>query len=289
MNHAVAGIDVGSQSTKVVILDDERILATVTLKTGESAEAEVRQAMDEALRQAQVTLDELQNVVSTGAGRMSAPFARTQRSTATCLARGARFLFPRARTVVDAGAESSTAIRLSADGAVEDSVTNDRCAGGSGTFLDNMSQMLRIPLGELGAESLKATHAEQIVNKCAVFAESEVISLVHRVPPVPVADIVAGIHESMVDRLFALAQRVGAQHDLVMSGGVAKDVGVVRAMEARLRTGVSVPDDPQLVAALGAALIAQQDLDPTERMEARNSDAAESNAITKESANEHVE
>jgi predicted CoA-substrate-specific enzyme activase len=258
MNHAVAGIDVGSQSTKVVILDDERILATVKLKTGESAEAEVRQAMDEALRQAQVTLDELQNVVSTGAGRMSAPFARTQRSTATCLARGARFLFPRARTVVDAGAESSTAIRLSADGAVEDSVTNDRCAGGSGTFLDNMSQMLRIPLGELGAESLKATHAEQIVNKCAVFAESEVISLVHRVPPVPVADIVAGIHESMVDRLFALAQRVGAQHDLVMSGGVAKDIGVVRAMEGRMGMHVSVPPDPQIVGALGAALYAQQ-------------------------------
>ena len=258
MTMAVAGIDVGSQSTKVVVLDGERILAAVTLKTGESAETEAREAIDEALRQAQIALNDLQNVVSTGAGRMNAPFARKQRSTVTCLARGARFLFPRARAVIDAGAESSTAIRLSADGAVEDSVTNDRCAGGSGTFLDNMSQMLRIPLGELGAESLKATHAEQIVNKCAVFAESEVISLVHRVPPVPVADILAGIHESMVDRLFALAQRVGAQHDLVMSGGVAKDIGVVRAMEARMGMRVSVPPDPQILGALGAALYAQQ-------------------------------
>ena len=280
MSHAVAGIDVGSQSTKVVLLDDERVLATVMLKTGESAETEARQAMDAALRKAQITLADLQNAVSTGTGRMNVPFARTQRSTVTCLARGARFLFPQARTVVDAGAESSTAIRLSADGTVEDSVTNDRCAGGSGTFLDNMSQMLRIPLGELGAESLKATHAEQIVNKCAVFAESEVISLVHRVPPVPVADILAGIHESMVDRLFALAQRVEAQHDLVMSGGVARDMGVVRAMEARLGKAVSVPDDPQIVAALGAALIAQQDLDSTERTRAGNSDG---NAVTKES------
>jgi predicted CoA-substrate-specific enzyme activase len=280
MNHAVAGIDVGSQSTKVVILDDERILATVTLKTGESAETEARQAMDAALRKAQITLADLQSVVSTGAGRMNVPFARRQRSTATCLARGARFLFPQARTVVDAGAESSTAIRLSVDGAVEDSVTNDRCAGGSGTFLDNMSQMLRIPLAELGAESLKSTHAERIVNKCAVFAESEVISLVHRVPPVPVADILAGIHESMVDRLFALAQRVGGQRDLVMTGGVARDIGVVRAMESRLGKAVSVPDDPQMVAALGAALVARQDLDSTEGTRARSSDG---NAGTKES------
>ena len=254
---AVAGIDMGSQSTKVVILEGERILAAVTLKTGESAKTEAHYAMDEALRHANLNLEDLQGVVATGTGRMNAPFAQKQRSTASCLARGARFLYPRARTVVDAGAESSTAIRLSADGAVEDTATNDKCAGGSGAFLDNMSQMLRIPLADMGAESLKATRAEKIANKCAVFAESEVISLVHRVPPVLVADILAGIHESMVDRLFALAQRVGMQPDVVMSGGVARDIGVVRAMEARLGKPVSVPQDPQTVGALGAALFAQ--------------------------------
>jgi (R)-2-hydroxyacyl-CoA dehydratese activating ATPase len=256
----VAGIDMGSQSTKVVILKDNRILAAVTLKTGESAEAEARQAMEQALRQAKLKPDDLQNVVATGAGRMNAPFACKQRSIASCLAKGAKFLYPQARTVVDAGGESSAAIRLSADGAVEDTATNDKCAGGSGTFLDNMSQMLRIPLADMDAESLKATRAEKIANNCAVFAESEVISLVHRVPPVPVADILAGIHESMVDRLFALAQRVGLKSDVVMSGGVAKDVGVVRAMEARLGKPVSVPQDPQTVAALGAALFARQGL-----------------------------
>jgi predicted CoA-substrate-specific enzyme activase len=257
---AVAGIDLGSQSTKVVILDGDRILAAATLKTGESAEVEARQAMEQALRQANLELEDLQNVVSTGAGRMNAPFARKQRSTAMCLARGARFLFPQARTVVDAGAESSTAIRLSAAGEVADVVTNDKCAGGSGTFLDNMSQMLRIPLTDMGVESLKATGAEAITSKCAVFAESEVISLVHRAPPVPLANILAGIHESMVDRLFALAQRVGMQPDVVMCGGVAKDIGVVRAMEARWGQPVSVPEDPQIVGALGAALFAQQGL-----------------------------
>ena len=258
---AVAGIDVGSRSTRVVILEGDRILAAVTLATGETGECESLQAMEEALRQARLKLEDMKNVVSTGAGRMGVPFARKQSSIVGCLARGARFLYPRARTVVDAGAESSTAIRLSADGTVEDSVTNDKCAGGSGTFLDTMSHMLRIPLTELGAESLKATHAEAIANRCAVFAESEVVSLVHRAPPVPIANIVAGIHESMVDRLFAMAQRVGMQPDVVMSGGVSKDVGIIRSMEARLGTPVSVPEEPRIVGALGAALVARQSME----------------------------
>jgi activator of 2-hydroxyglutaryl-CoA dehydratase len=124
--------------------------------------------------------------------------------------------------------------------------------------MDNMSQMLRIPLAEMGDVSLKATSAEPISAKCAVFAESEVISLVHGAPPVPIANIVAGIHESMVDRLFALAQRVGMQPEVVMTGGVGKNRGVVRAMAARLGRPVLVPEDPQIVGALGAALAAQQ-------------------------------
>jgi predicted CoA-substrate-specific enzyme activase len=254
----VAGIDMGSQSTKVVILEGDRILAAVVLKTGESGATEARQAMEMALRQASLAAEDVTSVVSTGAGRISAAFAGTQRSTVSCLARGARFLFPRARTVIDAGAESSTAIRLSADGTVAAVTGNDKCAGGSGTFLDNMSQMLRIPLAEMGALSLSAASAEPITAKCAVFAESEVISLVHRAPAVPIANIVAGIHESMVDRLFALAQRVGLQPELVMTGGVSKNSGVVRAMEARLGKPVLVPEDPQIVGALGAALAARQ-------------------------------
>jgi (R)-2-hydroxyacyl-CoA dehydratese activating ATPase len=248
----------GSQSTKVVILEGDRVLAAVTLQTGESGESEARQAMDEALRQAHLKLEDMQNVVSTGAGRMSVPFARKQRSTVSCLAKGAHFLFPQARTVLDAGAESSTAIRLSAEGNVEDSAGNDKCAAGAGVFLDTMSRMLRIPLAELGAESLKATNAETLSSTCAVFAESEVVSLVHRNPPVPVANILAGIHESMAARLFALAQRVGMPSEVVMSGGVSRNSGIIRAMEAKLGKPVLVPEDPQMVGALGAALLAQE-------------------------------
>jgi predicted CoA-substrate-specific enzyme activase len=257
---AVAGIDVGSQSTKVVILEADRTLATVTLKTGESGESEARQAMEEALRQARLKMEDMKSVVSTGVGRMSVPFARKQRSIVSCLARGAYFLYPQARTVLDAGADSFTAIRLSADGTVEDSAINDKCAANVGVFLDTMSRMLRIPLAELGAESLKATRAEMISSTCAVFAESEVVSLVHRDPPVPIANILAGIHESMVNRLFGLAHRVGMQSEVVMSGGVSKNIGIIRVMEAKLGKQVLVPEDPQIVGALGAALIAQQGL-----------------------------
>jgi predicted CoA-substrate-specific enzyme activase len=255
---AVAGIDIGSQSTKVVILEGDRILAAVILKTGESGESEARRAMEEALRQARLKLEDMKSVVSTGIGRMSVPFARKQRSIVGCLARGAYFLYPQARTVLDAGADSFTAIRLSADGMVEDSAVNDRCAANVGVFLDTMSRMLRIPLAELGAESLKATNAETISSTCAVFAESEVVSIVHRDLPVPIANILAGIHESMVNRLFGLAHRVGMQSEVVMSGGVSKNIGIIRAMEAKLGKPVLVPEDPQIVGALGAALFAQR-------------------------------
>jgi (R)-2-hydroxyacyl-CoA dehydratese activating ATPase len=213
--------------------------------------------MEKALGQASLEPEDLKCVVSTGAGRKSVPFARKQRSIVGCLAKGAHFLYPQARTVLDAGADSSTAIRLSADGTVQDSATNDKCAAGAGVFLDTMSGMLRIPLAELGAESLKATGVETIGSKCAVFAESEVVSLVHGDPPVPVANILAGIHQSMVDRLFGLAQRVSMQPDLVMTGGVSKNIGIVRTMEAKLAKPVLVPEDPQIVAALGAALLAR--------------------------------
>jgi predicted CoA-substrate-specific enzyme activase len=255
---AVAGIDVGSQSTKMVILEGDRILAAVILTTGESGASDARQAMEEALRQARLKPEDLKCVVSTGAGRMSVPFARKQRSIVGCLARGAHFLYPQARTVLDAGADSSTAIRLSADGTVEDSAGNERCAANGGVFLDAMSRMLRIPLAELGAESLKATSAETISSTCAVFAESEVVSLVHRDPPVPIANILAGIHESVVARLFGLAQRVGMQPEVMMSGGVSKNIGIIRAMEAKVGKPVLVPEDPQTVVALGAALVAQR-------------------------------
>jgi predicted CoA-substrate-specific enzyme activase len=255
---AVAGIDMGSQSTKVVILEGDRILAAVTMQTGESAESEARQTMEEALRKARLKIEDIQSVVSTGAGRKNVPFAPKQRSIVSCLAMGTHFLFPQARLVLDAGAENSMAIRLSAEGAAEESASNDKCAAGAGIFLDTMSRMLRIPVAELGPESLKATQAEPLSSTCAVFAESEVVSIVHRSPPVPVPNILAGIHQSVANRLFGLAQRAGMSSNVVMSGGVSKNVGLIRAMEAKFGQPVLVPENPQIMGALGAALIARE-------------------------------
>jgi len=247
----------GALATKVVIMEGDRILGTATLVTGETGEAEAMKAMEEALRQAGLKMDDIKSVVATGAGRMGVSFAQKQRSAMTCHAKGAYFLNPQARTVVDAGAESSTAIRLSEDGKVEDSIGNDKCAAGAGIFLDTMSRMLRVPLKELGAESLKATGVEPISSMCVVFAESEVVSSVHKDPPVPVSNILAGIHESMVERMYGMVQRVGQESEIVMTGGVSKNIGIIRAMEAKLGTKVWVPEDPQIVGALGAALMAQ--------------------------------
>jgi predicted CoA-substrate-specific enzyme activase len=255
---AVAGIDVGSQSTKVVILESDRIVAAVTLETGESGASEARQAMGDALLQAGLKLEDLEGVVATGIGRGSVRFAQTKRSVQGCLARGARFLFPQARTVLDCGAESSTAVRLSADGAVEGSAGDNKCAAASGVFLETVSHILRIPLAQLGPESLKATRPQPLASTCAIFAESELVSLVHRDPPVPVADILAGVNEYMVEGLFGTALRAGLRPDVVMCGGVSRNTGIVRAMETKVGSPVLVPGEPQIVGALGAALAAQQ-------------------------------
>ena len=255
---AVAGVDMGALATKVVILEGNKILAASTLMTGDTGEKEARMAMDEALKQAGLKMEDLTMVVSTGTGRKSIPFAQRQRTAMSCHAKGAYFLFPGARTVIDVGAESSTVIRLSADGKVEDSVGNDKCAAGTGVFLDAMSRMLRVPLEQMGAESLNHTAKCSISSMCVIFAESEVVSHVHRDPPVPKANILAGIHESIVDRLYGMTQRVGVLADVVMTGGVSKNIGIVTAMEEKLGVKVQLAEDPQIIGALGAALIAQQ-------------------------------
>jgi (R)-2-hydroxyacyl-CoA dehydratese activating ATPase len=255
---AVAGIDMGSLSTKVVIMEGDKILSSATRASGEVGEVEARNTMDEALAKAGLKLEDLKLVVSTGTGRKSIPFAQKQRTSMSAHARGAYWLYPSARTVIDIGAESSTVIKLSADGKVEDSVGNDKCAAGTGVFLDAMSKMMRVSVQEMGPVSLKAKGKASISSMCVIFAESEVISHVHRDPPTPKEDILAGIHESIVDRLFGMTQRIGVVPEVVLTGGVGKNVGIVRAIEEKLGLTALVPEDPQIVGALGAALIAQQ-------------------------------
>jgi len=258
---AVVGVDLGSQSTKVVILEGGEIVGGASLSTGESAEDEARQAVLEALKQAGLKRKDLKAAVATGT--LAVPVtanlniaALKTRSPASCIATGAFFRFPQARTVLYVGADSSMAVRLSDEGQVEDSVKNERCAVSSGALLDIVARMLEVPVEQLGELSLQSTAPQKVSSRCVVFAEGEILSFIHKDPPVPVPDVLAGANQCIVDGLWGMVQKVGVPSELLICGGVARNAGIVKAIEARLGKPVLLPKQPQYVRALGAAVFA---------------------------------
>ena len=260
---AVVGVDLGSQSTKAVILEGDEIVGGASLATGESAETEAKMAVQEALKQAGLKRNDLKAAVATGT--LAVPVtaalnieALKTRSPASCVARGAYFRFPEARTVLYVGADSSMAVRLSDDGLVEDSVRNERCAVSSGALLDILARMLEVPVEELGELSLQSTTPEKVSSRCVVFAEGEILSFIHKDPPVPVADVLAGANQCIADGLWGMVQKVGVPSGLLICGGVARNAGIVKAIETRLGKPVLLPKEPQYVRALGAAVFARQ-------------------------------
>lgn len=260
---AVVGVDLGSQSTKAVILNGNEIVGGASLQTGESAETEARMAVQEALKQAGLTREDLTAAVATGT--LAVPVtaalnieALKTRSAAGCIATGAHFRFPEARTVLYVGADSSMAIRMSEDGQVEESVKNERCAVSSGALLDIVGRMLEIPVEELGELSLQSTSPATVSSRCVVFAEGEILSFIHKDPPVPIPDVLAGANQCIADGLWGMVQKVGVPSELLICGGVARNGGIVKAIEARLGKPVLVPKQPQYVRALGAAVFASR-------------------------------
>ena len=260
---AVVGVDLGSQSTKVVILDGDTILGGASMQTGESAETEARMTVLEALKQAGLKREDLTAAVATGT--LAVPVtaslniaALKTRSPASCVAKGAYFRFPQARTVLYVGADSSMAVRLSAEGEVEESVKNERCAVSSGALLDIVARMLEISVEEMGALSLQSTNPEKVSSRCVVFAEGEILSFIHKDPPVPVADVLAGANQCIADGLWGMVQKVGVPSVLLICGGVARNAGIVKAIETRLGKPALLPKQPQYVRALGAAVFARQ-------------------------------
>jgi predicted CoA-substrate-specific enzyme activase len=255
----VAGLDMGSLTTKVVVLEDDKLLSCKVITAAEEGEVEARNAMAEALRGTQLSPEDISYVVATGVGRKSISFAQKQRAPAACIARGASRLLPSVRTVIDVGAETCTAVRINERGAADDSIGNERCASGSGVFLESMARLMQMPLEEMAQASLLAEDTAEISNMCAIFAEQEVISHVHREPPTPKNDIIAGIHASMATRVAGLAKRIGVKEDVALTGGVARNAGFARALEESLSIRLAIPGDPELVAALGAACIARDE------------------------------
>ena len=254
---ATAGVDIGSATTKTVILDtDGQILGTTIVPTGNNSRIAADQSLDRALASAGLTRDELDCIAATGYGREIAAFTQVRITEITCHARGIHMLNPEVESILDIGGQDSKAIRIETSGRVTDFAMNDKCAAGTGRFLEVMARTLEVPLETMGPLSLSSENPVSVSSMCTVFAESEVISLI--ATGRPVADIVAGIHQAITDRTAGLLERVRWTGTLAFTGGVAKNVGVTRAIETRLGVQIWIPPEPQLTGALGAAAIARE-------------------------------
>jgi len=260
----VAGVDVGSLTGKAVIIEfnsEPEIKASSVVPTTIIPARTANKAMDDALQKAGLNRDDVQYIVGTGYGRIRIPFANQNISEITCHGRGAHYFLPSVRTIVDIGGQDCKVIKVDETGKLLDFAMNDKCAAGTGRFLEVMAKALETTVDQLGPMSLKSKRPALITSQCSVFAESEVISLVAEGKSV--VDIVAGIHHSVASRIMALVNRVGLEPDLTMTGGVAKNIGVRMALEEKLGQKLKeLPEgiDPQIIGAFGAALIARDEL-----------------------------
>ncbi|SDL49537.1 acyl-CoA dehydratase activase [Halarsenatibacter silvermanii] len=252
-----AGVDMGSLTTSAVICNNNKVLASYIRTTGADAEKAGTEALNEACREADLKIEEIEEIVATGYGRVNLPQADRQVTEITCHGRGARKLNSQTGTVIDIGGQDSKVIRLDGSGMVVDFEMNDKCAAGTGRFLEVMAEALEVELEELEELSARARNHVNISSMCAVFAESEVVSKVAEGHPRE--DIIKGIHKSIAERISAMAARVGMVETIMMTGGVAKNSGVVKCLEDELEVNIEVPDDPQIAGALGAALLAADD------------------------------
>jgi CoA-substrate-specific enzyme activase, putative len=251
----VAGIDSGSTSTDVVILDQNKnMVASVIIPTGGGAQASAEASLKEALDLAGIDRSSVSKVVTTGYGRSYIDGSDESITEITCHARGASHLNPEVRTIIDIGGQDSKVIRIDETGAVKNFIMNDKCAAGTGRFLEMMARTLGLPLSEMSRMGLKWDEEIVISSMCTVFAESEVVSLVAQNKSV--SDIIHGLNNSVAAKVSALAARIGQSETYMMTGGVAKNAGVVQALEAKLGIELYICDEAQLCGALGAALFA---------------------------------
>lgn len=251
----VLGIDSGSTSTNAVIMDlDKNIYGSSIVKTGPDILKGAIDAKEEVFKESKIDPSEIVYTIATGYGRVSIPYADNTVTEISCHGKGAHYLNKDVRTIIDIGGQDSKVIRLNDKGEVVDFAMNDKCAAGTGRFLDTMSKSLQIPLKEMGKKSLEYKKEVSISSMCTVFAESEVVSLVAKKIPLP--DILNAINLSISTRVVSLVDRVGRRDEFMMTGGVAKNVGVVTCLSKKLSCKIAIPKEPQIVGAIGAALTA---------------------------------
>ena len=247
----VAGIDVGGKNVHIIINKDVQILGKITGPTGIKKAEAVEQLYDEVLKKAGLSRKDIERVVATGSASKRVAFANGSISDLAADARCVIKLIPTARTIIDVGAEEGRSIKVGADGKVLDFAINEKCAAGTGTFVEAMSRALEVSLDEMSKITLQSTQTLSINAQCAVFGESEVVSLIHQKIPKP--DIARAVMNAIAGRIASLARIVGLEKDVVMVGGMAKNEGFVDSFKKNIEMEVIVPEDPDYMGALGAA------------------------------------
>jgi len=247
-----AGIDIGSTMTKAIILE-ARVIASVIGPTGPEQRRLANRVMEEALRQAGLPFEAMTYIVSTGYGRINVPFADKQVTEISCHARGISSLFPQAGTIIDIGGQDSKAINIDPQGKVTDFIMNDKCAAGSGRFVEVIADTLGLKLEQMGDLSLQSRQPAQISSICTIWAQQEVASRLAEGVPVP--DLIAGVHQSLADRVARMVKRLKLQKEVILTGGGGKNKGLVKALFEQLDCEILVPQEPLITGALGGALL----------------------------------
>ncbi|MGE5842150.1 MAG: acyl-CoA dehydratase activase [Deltaproteobacteria bacterium] len=251
------GLDIGAATTKAVILNEGQMVSYSVLPTGQSVNLATDKVLEEATRKLGLRIGDIGRVVTTGYGRHAVPFAHRAISEIICHARGANSLLPSVRTVIDIGGQDSKVIALDGDGNVTNFVMNDKCAAGTGRFIEVMANVLEVPLNDMGDLSLRSGKPCMISSTCTVFAESEVVSL--RAKGESRENLIAGIHKGIASRTVTMGRSIGFHKDVAFTGGVAKNLGVKGFLEAAIGSQLLVPEEPQIIGALGAALLAGEE------------------------------
>jgi len=252
-----AGLDMGSVSIKAALISEKQLVASSLIASGGNYKNGVKKVMDDVLAHAAISFDQISGLVVTGLGAESSPYAGRQVSDISCQAKGCHCLFPAARTIIDIGGQFTKAAKITPEGRIADFLMSEKCATGSGRFLQVISRILHVPLDEIGPLSLQSENPVEFSTNCAVFAESETISrIAEGADP---ADILAGVHRAMASKVSMLVKRLKLTPDVVLTGGGGEDAGLVQAIGLALKTKILVPDHPRLTAAFGAACLAAED------------------------------
>ncbi len=247
------GLDLGTQSVKTVVLSDGKVLARAQAFCGFDPTKAAQDAVEQALKTAGITQSDVTNFTATGSGVELSPYPAATVSMMGADAKAGTNLVLKARTIIDVGAEEARAVKCDDRGVMIDFVVNERCAAGAGTFIEAMARALEVKMEDMGPLSLKAERASSINASCVIFGESDVVSLIHRQESKP--EIARAVYDAMADRVSSMVHRLGVNPEVVLVGGVAKDVGFVASLKRKLGVEVQIPEFPEYAGALGAALI----------------------------------